>query len=164
MTDNGKGAFEVTELTYDGKTELPVFTNTYVKPVEPPKDDSGLRQDGDSTSTSERMGCCARSLDRALTRLRREGLVVSTPVFNKVGGPAGQPLYGNARRHRAGTTTRSARFEEVTRARTHRNRGAVALGVAAPCRIQGMAQLSEAFMRNGGRNADSKALPRSIIK
>lgn len=86
MTDNGKGALEVTELTYDGKTELPVFTNTYVKPVEPPKDDSGLMQTGDSTSTSERMGCCVRSLDRALTRLRREGLVVSTPVFNKVGG------------------------------------------------------------------------------
>ena len=86
MTDNGKGALEVTELTYDGKTELPVFTNTYVKPVEPPKDDSGLMQTGDSTSTSERMGCCVRSLNRALTRLRREGLVVSTPVFNKVGG------------------------------------------------------------------------------
>lgn len=89
MTDDGKGALEVTELTYDGKTELPVFTNTYVKPVEPPKDDSGLVQTGDSTSTSERMGCCVRSLDRALTRLRREGLVVSTPVFNKVGGQLG---------------------------------------------------------------------------
>ena len=34
---------------------------------------------------AERMGCCVRSLDRALTRLRREDLVVSTPVFNKVG-------------------------------------------------------------------------------
>lgn len=89
MTDDGKGAREVTELTDDGKTELPVFTNTYVKPVEPPKDDSGLMQTGDSTSTSERMGCCVRSLDRALTRLRREGLVVSTPVFNKVGGQLG---------------------------------------------------------------------------
>ena len=51
VTDNGKGALEVTELTYDGKTELPVFTNTYVKPVEPPKDDSGLMQTGDFTST-----------------------------------------------------------------------------------------------------------------
>ena len=51
VTDNGKGALEVTELTYDGRTELPVFTNTYVKPVEPPKDDSGLMQTGDSTST-----------------------------------------------------------------------------------------------------------------
>lgn len=51
VTDNGKGALEVTELIYDGKTELPVFTNTYVKPVEPPKDDSGLMQTGDSTST-----------------------------------------------------------------------------------------------------------------
>lgn len=51
VTDNGKGALEVTELTYDGKTELPVFTNTFVKPVEPPKDDSGLMQTGDSTST-----------------------------------------------------------------------------------------------------------------
>lgn len=51
VTDNGKGQLEVTELTYEGKTELPVFTNTYVKPVEPPKDDSGLMQTGDSTST-----------------------------------------------------------------------------------------------------------------
>lgn len=51
VTDDGKGALEVTELTYDGKTELPVFTNTYVKPVEPPKGDSGLMQTGDSTST-----------------------------------------------------------------------------------------------------------------
>ena len=51
VTDNGKGQLEVTELTYDGKTELPVFTNTYVKPVEPPKDDSGLMQTGDFTST-----------------------------------------------------------------------------------------------------------------
>lgn len=51
VTDKGKGVLEVTELTYDGKTELPVFTNTYVKPVEPPKDDSGLMQTGDSTST-----------------------------------------------------------------------------------------------------------------
>lgn len=51
VTDDGKGALEVTELTYDGRTELPVFTNTYVKPVEPPKDDSGLMQTGDSTST-----------------------------------------------------------------------------------------------------------------
>lgn len=51
VTDDGKGALEVTELTYDGKTELPVFTNTYVKPMEPPKDDSGLMQTGDSTST-----------------------------------------------------------------------------------------------------------------
>ena len=51
VTDDGKGALEVTELTYDGKTELPVFTNTYVKPVEPPKDDSGLMQTGESTST-----------------------------------------------------------------------------------------------------------------
>ena len=38
---------------------------------------------------ADRMGCCVRSLDRALTRLRREGLVVSTPVFNKVGGQLG---------------------------------------------------------------------------
>lgn len=51
VTDNGKGQLEVTELTYDGKTELPVFTNTYVKSVEPPKDDSGLMQTGDFTST-----------------------------------------------------------------------------------------------------------------
>lgn len=50
VTDNGKGQLEVTELTYDGKTELPVFTNTYVKPVEPPKDDSGLMQTGDFSS------------------------------------------------------------------------------------------------------------------
>lgn len=35
------------------------------------------------------LGCCPRSLDRALTRLRREGLVVSTPVFNESGAQLG---------------------------------------------------------------------------
>lgn len=35
VTDNGKGALEVTELTYNGEAALPVFHNTYVEPEEP---------------------------------------------------------------------------------------------------------------------------------
>lgn len=75
VTDNGKGALEVTELTYDGKTELPVFTNTYVKPVEPPKDDSGLMQTGDSTSTFVGViaGLGALSVAVGLAALKRHG-------------------------------------------------------------------------------------------
>lgn len=33
--DDGRGNLEITELTYDGKAELPVFRNTYVEPVVP---------------------------------------------------------------------------------------------------------------------------------
>lgn len=75
VTDNGKGALEVTELTYDGKTELPVFTNTYVKPVEPPKDDSGLMQTGDSTSTFVGViaGLGALSVAAGLAARKRHG-------------------------------------------------------------------------------------------
>ena len=35
VTDNGKGALEVTGLTYNGEAALPVFHNTYVEPEEP---------------------------------------------------------------------------------------------------------------------------------
>ena len=35
VTDNGKGALEVTGLTYNGEAALPVFHNTYVEPVAP---------------------------------------------------------------------------------------------------------------------------------
>ncbi len=75
VTDNGKGQLEVTELTYDGKTELPVFTNTYVKPVEPPKDDSGLMQTGDSTSTFVGViaGLGALSVAAGLAARKRHG-------------------------------------------------------------------------------------------
>lgn len=75
VTDNGKGQLEVTELTYDGKTELPVFTNTYVKPVEPPKDDSGLMQTGDSTSTFVGViaGLGALSVATGLAARKRHG-------------------------------------------------------------------------------------------
>lgn len=34
-TDNGKGALEVTGLTYNGEASLPVFHNTYVEPAGP---------------------------------------------------------------------------------------------------------------------------------
>lgn len=37
----------------------------------------------------ERLGCCERTIDRSLTRLRREGLVTSTPVFNDNGAQLG---------------------------------------------------------------------------
>lgn len=34
-TDDGKGNLQITELTYDGKAELPVFHNSYVEPAVP---------------------------------------------------------------------------------------------------------------------------------
>ena len=34
---------------------------------------------------AQRLGCCERSLDRALTRLRRDGYVLSTPKFGETG-------------------------------------------------------------------------------
>ncbi len=37
----------------------------------------------------QHLGCCERSLDRAVTRLRREGLIVTTPVFNENGAQLG---------------------------------------------------------------------------
>ena len=36
VTDDGEGNLVVSELTYNGEATLPVFHNTYVKPVEPP--------------------------------------------------------------------------------------------------------------------------------
>ena len=41
------------------------------------------------TDLSKRLGCCPRTLDRALTMLRRDGLVVSTPVFAESGAQLG---------------------------------------------------------------------------
>lgn len=38
---------------------------------------------------AHRLGCCERSLDRALTRLRRDGEVRSTPVFSESGAQLG---------------------------------------------------------------------------
>lgn len=38
---------------------------------------------------ARRLGCSERTLDRAVTRLRREGLVESTPVFDAWGGQLG---------------------------------------------------------------------------
>lgn len=35
---------------------------------------------------AKRLGCCGQTLDRAVTRLRREGLIVCTPVFDDNGG------------------------------------------------------------------------------
>ena len=35
---------------------------------------------------AKRLGCCGRTLDRAVTRLRRDGLIVCTPVFGDNGG------------------------------------------------------------------------------
>lgn len=37
------------------------------------------------TDLARRLGCRGHTLDRALTRLRREGLVVSTPTFDETG-------------------------------------------------------------------------------
>lgn len=41
------------------------------------------------TDLVQRLGCCGRTLDRALTRLRREGDIVSTPVFSPTGAQLG---------------------------------------------------------------------------
>ena len=45
------------------------------------------------TDLARRLGCCGRTLDRALTRLRRDGLITSEPSF----GPNGAQL-GNVYR------------------------------------------------------------------
>lgn len=37
------------------------------------------------TDLSKRLGCSEHTLDRVMTRLRREGLVVSTPTFDESG-------------------------------------------------------------------------------
>lgn len=38
---------------------------------------------------AHRLGCYERTLDRAVTRLRREGLIASTPLFDEAGGQLG---------------------------------------------------------------------------
>lgn len=38
---------------------------------------------------AHRLGCCERSLDRAITRLRRDGEIRSTPVFDRSGAQLG---------------------------------------------------------------------------
>lgn len=38
---------------------------------------------------AQRLGCYERTLDRAVTRLRREGLIASTPLFDEAGGQLG---------------------------------------------------------------------------
>lgn len=38
---------------------------------------------------AHRLGCCPRTLDRAIIRLRREGLMVTTPVFGETGAQLG---------------------------------------------------------------------------
>lgn len=61
-----------------------------------------------------RLGCCDQSLDRALTRLRREGYVISEPSFDSNGGQFGNVYRvteaGRARvngLHGSGTTTQA---------------------------------------------------------
>ena len=60
---------------------------------------------------AQRLGCCERSLDRALTRLRRDEYVVSTPKFSETGAqlgneyratPAGITLASRFRRDKQG--------------------------------------------------------------
>ena len=41
---------------------------------------------------AHRLGCCPRTLDRAIIRLRREGLVVTAPVFGETGAQLGRVL------------------------------------------------------------------------
>lgn len=42
------------------------------------------------------LGCCKRSLDRALARLRRAGLVISTPRFGEHGAQLGNDYQATA--------------------------------------------------------------------
>ncbi|WP_302152543.1 MarR family transcriptional regulator [uncultured Enorma sp.] len=50
---------------------------------------------------AKRMGVCVRSVDRAVTKLRREGLVTTEPVFGQSGGSVGQRVPRDARGYRA---------------------------------------------------------------
>ncbi|OUP10412.1 MarR family transcriptional regulator [Collinsella sp. An2] len=60
---------------------------------------------------AHRLGCCERSLDRALTRLRRDGEVKSTPVFDTSGAQLGNEYvateFGIARAKTFNTEKRS---------------------------------------------------------
>lgn len=38
---------------------------------------------------AKRLGCCEHSLDRAIAKLRRDGLIVSKPVFDERGAQLG---------------------------------------------------------------------------
>ena len=53
----------------------------------------GTTEDGQisfrKADLAKRLGCCDRSLDRALTRLRREGYVVSEPSYSESGAQLG---------------------------------------------------------------------------
>ena len=54
---------------------------------------------------ARRLGCCCRSLDRTLTRLRREGYLESTPMFDESG-----TQLGNEYRATRDGISRAARF------------------------------------------------------
>lgn len=45
---------------------------------------------------AHRLGCCERSLDRAVTRLRREGFITTTPLFDEAGGQLGNEYRATA--------------------------------------------------------------------
>lgn len=53
----------------------------------------GTTEDGQisfrKADLAKRLGCCDRSLDRALTRLRREGYIVSEPSYDARGAQLG---------------------------------------------------------------------------
>ena len=49
IADDGLGNLQITELTYDGKAELPVFHNGYAEPVKPSEPGESLPITGDSS-------------------------------------------------------------------------------------------------------------------
>lgn len=58
---------------------------------------------------ARRLGCCDRTLDRALTRLRRSGDVVSEPVFAESGAQLGNEYRATEQgRHHAASFARTA--------------------------------------------------------
>lgn len=46
---------------------------------------------------AEKLGCCVRSVDRSISRLRRDGLIRSTPVFNENGAQLGNEYCATAK-------------------------------------------------------------------
>lgn len=46
---------------------------------------------------ADKLGCCVRSIDRSISRLRRDGLIKSTPVFNENGAQLGNEYRATAK-------------------------------------------------------------------
>lgn len=62
------------------------------------------------TDLARRLGCCVRSLDHAVTRLRRDGFITSTAVYDESGGQL-----GNEYRATPKGVARAAELEEAAK-------------------------------------------------